>query len=275
MTLSLADLAGADLGEHTATYDDTSVILYALAVGAAPEDLDLVYERDLRTLPTYACALGLWAVEAAGRLGAYDPQRSLHGSQRLVVHKPLPTSGSIVMSGRVANVYDKGKASIVEIEATSEFFTATYNIFLPGQGGWGGARGPSSSTAERPEPTHSTEFQTSLNLAVLYRLTGDRHPVHIDPAVAEANGFDRPILHGLCTLGIAAREIAEQVGAHPADLQELDVRLSAPVLPGQKLHISSASQEGRVYFEGTAGETGVLSGGTATFHTTMKGTNNV
>lgn len=275
MTVPLADLAGADLGKHSATYDDTAVILYALAVGAAPGDLDLVYERDLRTLPTYACALGLWAVEAAGRLGAYDPKRSLHASQRLVVHKPLPTSGTIVMSGRVANVYDKGKASIVEIEVTSEFFTATYNIFLPGLGSWGGDRGPSSSTAERPEPTHSTEFQTSPNLAALYRLTGDRHPVHIDPAVAKANGFDRPILHGLCTLGIAAREIAEQVGAHPADLKELEVRLSAPVLPGQKLRISSAHQDGRVYFEGTAGETVVLSAGTATFHTTMKGLTNV
>lgn len=275
MTLSPADLAGANLGEHTAAYDDTSVILYALAVGAAPDDLNLVYERDLRALPTYACALGLWAVEAAGRLGVYDPKRSLHASQRLVVHKPLPTSGSIVMSGHIANVYDKGKASIVEIEATSEFFTATYSIFLPDLGEWGGDRGPASSTAERPEPAHQTEFQTTPNLAVLYRLTGDRHPVHIDPTVAAANGFDRPILHGLCTLGIAAREIAAQVGAHPADLTELEVRLSSPVLPGQKLRISSAHQDGTVYFEAAAGETVVLSGGTATFHITTKGTTSV
>lgn len=274
LTPSLAELAGADLGEHTASYDDTAVILYALAVGAAPDDLDLVYERNLRTLPTYACALGLWAVEAAGRLGAYDPKRSLHASQRLVIHKPLPTSGAIVMTGRIAHVYDKGKASLVEIEARSEYFTATYSIFLPGLGGWGGDRGPSSAAAERPAPTHSSEFQTTANLAALYRLTGDRHPVHIDPAVAEANGFDHPILHGLCTLGIAVREIAGHVGAHPADLQELDVRLSAPVLPGQALLISSASADGTVYFEGTAGETVVLSGGTATFHNT-KGTNDV
>ena len=265
MTLSLAELAGTDLGVHTASYDDTAVILYALAVGAAPDDLDLVYERDLRTLPTYACALGLWAVEATGRLGAYEPKLSLHASQQLIVHRPLPASATIAMRGRVANVYDKGKATIVEIEVTSEFFTATYNIFLPGLGNWGGDRGPSSTKKERPAPAHVTEFQTSENLAALYRLTGDRHPIHIDSAVAEANGFDRPILHGLCTLGIAAREIAEQAGVHPADLMELDVRLSAPVLPGQKLQISSATRGGRVYFSGTAGETAVLSSGTATF----------
>lgn len=266
-TLALDELAGTDLGEHSVTYDDTAVILYALSVGASPDGLDLVYERDLRTLPTYACALGLWAVEATGRLGSYDPKLSLHASQRLVVHKPLPTSGTIMMTGRVANVFDKGKASIVEIEAASEFFTATYNIFLPGLGGWGGERGASSPKAERPAPTNSTEFQTTPNLAALYRLTGDRHPVHIDPSVAAANGFDRPILHGLCTLGIAAREIAEHVGAHPADLQELEVRLSAPVLPGQKLGVTSASHDGMVYFDGTAEEAGVLSGGTARFRT--------
>lgn len=265
-TLSLADLAGTDLGEHPAGYDTTAAILYALTVGAAAEDLDLVYERDLRVLPTYACALGLWAVETAGRLGAYDPQLSLHASQKLVMHKPLPAAGTIVMAGRVANVYDKGRASIVEIEASSEFFTATYTIFLPGIGGWGGDRGPSAPKAERPEPTRSTDFQTSPDLAALYRLTGDRHPIHIDPAVAAANGFDRPILHGLCTLGIAVREVAAHVGAHPADLTELDVRLSAPVLPGQQLRISSAVRDGRALFGATAGETAVLSGGTATFH---------
>jgi len=265
MTLPLAELAGTDLGEHTVRYEDTTVILYALSVGASPSDLDLVYERGLRTLPTYACALGLWAVEATGRLGAYDPKRSLHASQRLVMHKPLPAAGSIVMTGRVANVYDKGKASIVEIEAVSEFFTATYNIFLPGIGGWGGDRGPSASREERPDPVRSSTFQTSGNLAALYRLTGDRHPIHIDPAVAAANGFDRPILHGLCTLGIAVREAAAQTGAHPADLTELDVRLSAPVLPGQQLEITSAERDGRTYFGATAGETTVLSGGTATF----------
>ncbi len=263
--LSVADLAGVDLGTHTASYDDTAVILYALAVGASSADLDLVYERDLRTLPTYACALGLWAVEAAGRLGAYDPKRSLHASQRLVVHGSLPASGQVPMTGRIANVYDKGKAALVEIEVSAPEFAASYNIFLPGLGGWGGDRGPSTASGGTAGLSRTSAFHTDPDLAALYRLTGDRHPVHIDPAVAGANGFESPILHGLCTLGIAARVVAGQAGAHPADLRELEVRLAAPVLPGDTLEIASGDAAGAVHFEARVGDTTVLSDGKARF----------
>lgn len=268
-TVSLADLAGTELGTSTASYDDTAAILYALAVGASAADLELVYERDLRTLPTYACALGLWAVEAAGRLGAYDPKRSLHAAQRLVVHQPLPAAGEIEMTARIAGVLDKGKAALVQIEVTSRYFSATYDIFLPGLGGWGGERGPSAPAAEPVELDNAFVVSTDENLAALYRLTGDRHPVHIDPQIAAANGFDRPILHGLCTLGIAARTIAEQVGRHPADLVELEVRLAAPVLPGDAIEVRSGVEEGAgdglVLFEANVGDTTVLKGGRARF----------
>jgi acyl dehydratase len=262
---TLADLAGTELGTHTASYDDTASILYALSVGAEASQLDLVYERDLRTLPTYACALGLWAVEAAGRLGVYDPRRSLHASQRLMVHQAMPAAGEIEMTGRVAAVHDKGKAALVEIVVDSPTFAATYNIFLPGMGGWGGDRGPSTARTDPVEPTHRTTVPTSTDLAALYRLTGDRHPVHIDPQVARANGFDRPILHGLCTVGIASRVAAGHVGAHPADLRELEVRLAAPVLPGDSLEVVSGERDGAVHFEVLVGETTVLSGGRARF----------
>jgi acyl dehydratase len=264
-TLSVADLAGTDLGTHTVSYDDTAAILYALAVGAASTDLELVYERDLVVLPTYACALGLWAVESAGRLGAYDAKRSLHASQRLLVHGPLPVGGSIEMTGRIANVYDKGKAALVEIEVRASVFSATYSIFLPGLGGFGGERGASAVAGTPVELVNETTFETGFDLAALYRLTGDRHPVHIDGAVAEANGFARPILHGLCTLGIAARIVAKQIGAHPAGLAELDVRLASPVLPGDTLEVLSGERDGVVSFEARVGETTVLSSGKARF----------
>ena len=263
--LSLAELAGTDLGTRTVSYDDTAAILYALAVGATATDLDLVYERDLRTLPTYACALGLWAVEAAGRLGAYDPTRSLHASQRLVVRAEMPPGGEIPMTGRIGNVYDKGKASLVEVGVTSPYFEATYSIFLPGTGGWGGDRGPATAAADPVPLTNATLVPTSPDLAALYRLTGDRHPVHIDTTVAESNGFARPILHGLCTVGIATRVIAAQVGAHPAELRELQVRLAAPVLPGDILEVLSGTRDDEVHFEVRVGETTVLSGGRARF----------
>ena len=265
MSKHLSQLAGQDLGAHVSTYETGKPILYALAVGAAATDLDLVYERDLRVLPTFGCALGLWAVEAAGRLGAYDPKASLHVAQKIRVHRPLPPSGGIEMRGRVANVYDKGKAALLEVEVESEFFTATYTIFLPGKGGWGGDRGPSAPPAAAVAFTEATEMATDPGLAALYRLTGDLHPVHIDPEVARANGFPRPILHGLCTLGISARLVALQHGVHPAELRSLEARLTSPVLPGDALRVESGRGDEGIHFQALSNGVVVLGGGKAVF----------
>lgn len=263
--MKLQDLIGHELGSHVAEYDDRDAILYALTVGAQPDQLDLVYERDLRVLPTYACALGLWAVEKAGDCGAYDRTYSLHAGQKLEMHAPMPKSGRIEMTGRVAAVWDKGKASMVEISVESDAFTATYAIFLPGLGDWGGERGPSSSPNEIDKADWSGTFQTNDNLAALYRLTGDRHPIHIDPEIARGNGFDKPILHGLCTLGIAARKIAEAAGAHPCDLRFLEARLAAPVMPGAAIKVNTQKSGDGLNFEALVAETAVLKGGRAQF----------
>lgn len=265
MPNDLSQLAGRDLGTHASAYDANKAILYALAVGAAASDLDLVYERDLRVLPTFGCALGLWAVESAGRLGAYDPKTSLHVAQKIQVHRPLPTSGGVDMQGRIANVFDKGKAALVEVEVTSEFFTAIYTIFLPGMGGWGGDRGPSASPSTDVAFTEATETGTSPELAALYRLTGDLHPVHIDPELARANGFLRPILHGLCTLGISARIIARQHDFHPAELRSLEARLTSPVIPGDALTVESGKQSEEIHFRTLSKDTVVLGNGKAVF----------
>ena len=133
--MNLSELQGYELGQRTVRYQERDAILYALAVGAASTETDLVYERDLQVLPTYACALGLWAVEAAGELGAYDRKYSLHASQSLVVHQPMPKSGAIETTGRITGVWDKGKAALLDIAVESECFTASYGIFLPGLGG--------------------------------------------------------------------------------------------------------------------------------------------
>ncbi|MDU7587083.1 MAG: MaoC/PaaZ C-terminal domain-containing protein [Acidovorax sp.] len=265
MSKHLAQLAGQDLGVHASSYDTTAAILYALAVGAAASDLDLVYERQLRVLPTFGCALGLWAVEAAGRLGAYDPRSSLHVAQKIHIHRPLPASASVGMHGRITNVFDKGKAALVEVEAVSAFFTATYTIFLPGMGGWGGDRGPAVAPAAELAFTDSVETATSPELAALYRLTGDLHPVHIDPDVASANGFPRPILHGLCTLGISARIVACRHGVHPAELRYLEARLTSPVLPGDTLEVASVKQQHGIHFQTLSNGKVVLSSGMAVF----------
>ena len=264
--MELRELCGADLGTKALHYAPRDAILYALAVGARAEDLDLVYERDLRVLPTMACALGLWAVEKAGDLGAYDRKKSLHAAQTLHVHRPLPREARFDSQARVAAVWDKGRATLVEIEVSSEFFTAAYSIYLPGVGNWGGSSGPERASGETPALETVGSFATSRELAALYRLTGDLHPIHIDPVVAGTNGFDRPILHGLCTLGIAARLAAATAGAHPAELGSLSARLSAPVFPGDEISLRAASTAAaQVSFNAVAGGKTVLKDGIASF----------
>ena len=140
---SLAELSGHDRGSRVATIDDRDAILYAVAVGARADQLDLVFERDLRVLPTLACGLGLWAVESAGDLGAYDRTESLHVGQTLEIHEPL-TPGSFEMSARIGDVWDKGRATVDEVIVSASAFAAGYTIFLPGIGDWGGERGPST-----------------------------------------------------------------------------------------------------------------------------------
>jgi acyl dehydratase len=267
MTIELKDLAGYSLGNKVLEYDDRDVVLYALSVGASSDELDLVYEKSLRTLPCYAAAMGLWAVEAAGELGAYDRNRSLHASQNLVMHSTLPSSGPVATEGRIEAVWDKGKAALIDIVVSSDQFTASYGIFLPGLGGWGGERGQSAPAQEDPvELSWSDTYTTSRDQATLYRLTGDRHPIHIDTAVARANGFDRPILHGLCTLGIAAKSLAAAAESHPTDLQSLEARLAAPVMPGDAITTrAGVAANGALHFESAVGETPVLKAGRALF----------
>jgi acyl dehydratase len=264
--MELADLAGTSLGERTISFDDRTTILYALCAGARPDELELVWEHALRPMPSLATALGLWAVEAAGDLGAYDRTRSLHVGQRLVASSAMPPAGEIAMTGHVDAVWDKGRAAIVEIGVRSEYFELGYTIFLPGMGGFGGVDAPKPSESAPLAPVHSTDVATTENLALLYRLTGDRHPVHVDPDTAGANGFDRPILHGLCTLAIAAHSVATTAGRHPAELSGLSARLAAPVTPGETLTISSEDlNDHTARFEVAVADRLVLKDGVASF----------
>ncbi|MFC5950457.1 MaoC/PaaZ C-terminal domain-containing protein [Pseudonocardia lutea] len=263
--MGLAEMVGTDLGSRTVAYEERDAILYALAVGAAHDDLPLVFERDLRVLPTFALPLGLWVADAAGAAGAFTPERSLHGSQTLQVHAPLPRRGSVEVRGRIAAAWDKGRAAILDVVAESEYFSATYSIFLPGQGGWGGDPGPRSAGAEVEGPERTAEVATDPGQATLYRLTGDRHLIHIDPEAAKAAGFPGPILHGLATLGVAARKVAALVGAQPWELTTLSARFSGPVTPGDRLALTTRGDAARCTFAAAVGGTAVLSAGEAAF----------
>ncbi len=169
----------------TVTYDETQAILYALAVGADASDLDLVFEEKLRVLPTFALTLAQWAPDALGSAGAFDVRTAVHGTQRLRVLKPLPRSGSVEMKARVAEVWDKGSAAVFDVAVESEYFEATWSLFAPGSGGFGGERGPSARRRPETAPDGSLNVRTATNQAALYRLLGDRHHLHIDPEAAK------------------------------------------------------------------------------------------
>ncbi|MDX6742271.1 MaoC/PaaZ C-terminal domain-containing protein [Actinocorallia sp. A-T 12471] len=253
--------AGRALGERTVSWTESQAILYALAVGARADELDLVYERRLRVLPTFGLTLAQWAPDVLGGHGAFDQSTALHGAQGLKVAAPLPTSGELTLAARVAAVWDKGAAAVFDVEVESRFFTATWSIFAPGRGGFGGERGPSARRAEPDDaPALAFDIPTFAEQAALYRLCGDLHALHIDPEAAKTAGLDRPILHGLATMAASAVGLGRALGAHPADLAEAHVRFTAPVVPGDVLAVRARPTGRAADFDVTVDGRTVLGG---------------
>lgn len=264
--MSAGDWEGVDLGTRTVAYAERDAILYALAVGAAADDLDLVFENRLRVLPTFVLTLAQWAPDALGGQGAFDTSRAVHGAQRLSVSGELPSSGEVAMRARVGRVWDKGRAAVFEVEVETGYSLATWSIFAPGAGGFGGERGPSAPPASEQEPDGVSEVATASNQAALYRLLGDRHHMHIDPEAARAAGQPRPFLHGLCSVAATTLDLAHALGRHPADLRELDVRFAAPVFPGDRLSVARWREvDDSVAFSASVDDRQVLTGGRASF----------
>jgi acyl dehydratase len=265
-TAGVSKLADRALGSRTISYDERDAILYALAIGASADELDLVYERELRVLPTFGLTLALWAVEAAGELGAYDPVKTLHVGQDLRVREALPPAGEIEIEAAITAVWDKGSAALLEISAESEYFQTTYQIFVPGAGGFGGERGRTRPGDAVDRPADRTQsLTTSPTQAALYRMTGDGHPLHIDPEVATTAGFDRPILHGLCTLGTVTASVSRAVGRRPWEVAALSARFAAAVYPGSSLEIEIWSDSDAVHFAAACGESLALKDGCVSY----------
>jgi acyl dehydratase len=240
------------------SWSTRDVLLYHLSLGAGrdPErgpELGLTYERDLRVLPTFALVAGQ-GVSAGERTPAgldlpgidVDLRRLLHSGQAVRTHRPVPTSGRAFTSSRVAEVWDRGKAAVVvlETEVRTEddepLWTTRMQIWARGEGGFGGDPGPADDSAvPRGEPDLVVDTPTSLDQALLYRLNGDLNPLHVDPEVARAVGFEAPILHGLATYGILARALCHALlGDDPTRLTGLDVRFAGVVEPGERLRTS-------------------------------------
>ena len=255
-------------------------LLYALGVGAGTADLAFVTENSIgatqRALPTMVVTLADVS-GAFGNIGTFNPAMLVHGEQRIELHSELPVEGTVSTISEITGIYDKGKGAVIEITARSTdprsgdaAFTSVMSAFIRGEGGWGGDRGPSGprNTAPDRSPDQTLSYATSADQALLYRLSGDRNPLHSDPDFARLAGFDRPILHGLCTYGFTGRALlAGLCDNDPARFRSMEGRFSSPVFPGERLSVDMwLDGDGAAVFR-TTGDDGrvVLDAGRATF----------
>ena len=227
-------------------YTWKDIVLYNIGVGANDKDLAFVYENapgGLKVLPSF-CVVP--AMRAFPRLGDdLEWSLMLHGEQLIRLSQPLMPEGKIIQVGEVLNIYDKGKGAVYRVrikgrtEDGKDLYEAQWSIFYVGAGGFGGDPGPKAEKIVPPEdaePDFSMSEKVADNQAVIYRLSGDLNPLHLDPEAAKRGGFDRPILHGLCTYGFATRAIVnELLGGDVARLNEFSARFSDSVYPGDTL----------------------------------------
>jgi len=276
MPIFYPDILDQKTAARTFTYGDKDVMLYALGVGMSHDPMDerelaFTYEKNLKVIPTAATVLA----SAVGRpaRGADQVEQKpghrpsqinflmvVHGEQKVELHKPLPTSGTFTAQGRTVGAFDKGKdkgAVIVNEtvwtdEAGEKVATLTGSTFARGDGGFGG---PSEG---QPEPHQipsrkadlSVDISTREDQALLYRLNGDRNPLHSDPESAKRSGFPRPILHGLCTYGITCRAVLQAItGYDPDQILSHQARFSAPVFPGDTITVDLWKDGSVISFE--------------------------
>lgn len=241
------DLVGKQTAPLEHKYGWKDCVLYALGVGAKnPAELDYLWEGNgPKVLPTFAVVPSfVTLLDVVGKLNA-DFTKILHGEQTIILHRPIPPSGTFSTVATVTGIYDKGKGALAIIETKTTdaknepVFDNIFSIFVRGAGGFGGDRGPEAVKAEPPEgkePDFSITEATTTEQAALYRLSGDLNPLHINPQLAKMVSFDRPILHGLCTYGFAGRAILQAVcGGDPARLRKLAARFTGVVFPGDEL----------------------------------------
>lgn len=272
------DAVGSTGPENEITWTTDDSLIYALGIGAGQTDptgfeLEFTTENTKGTpqlaFPTQAVVLG-----GGGGVdfGDFDLAALLHGEQHVTVHQTLPAAGAGIGQGRVAAMYDKGKAALVVLEtevrdaAGAPMWTTRSGLFIAGEGGWGGDRGPASEwmLPER-DPDLVCGFDTRRDQALLYRLNGDRNPLHSDPSFSRLAGFETPILHGLCTYGVTGRALLHAwCDSDPDRFGSMGGRFRSPVLPGERLDVYVWDSDDQVLFQTRVGNRVVFDNGVFT-----------
>lgn len=252
-----------------ASWTSKDALLYAVGIGAGSEELAYTTENtkgvDQQVFPTFPVVISAGGGGAMRNIGTFNPAMLVHGQQAVTLHQPIPVSGTVTITSELIGMYDKGKAAVIETQAHAlldgePLYTTTSSAFIRGEGGWGGDRGPSGPRNVPPErdPDHVVSYQTSPDQAFVYRLSGDRNPLHTDPSFAAMGGFDRPILHGLCSYGFTGRALLHTLcGGESARFKHIEARFAAPVMPGDTLTIKMWSgDDGEALFTTSAADPG-------------------
>ena len=269
MPIDPSQALGAELGEGQTSYTKDQVILYHLGVGAGhpptdPNELEYTYEKNLKVLPSFGV---IPTFGSMGNLGSvpgleFNFATLLHGEQDLEVHQPIPPEATITNKARIAEIWDKGKAALVVLQVDSAaesgnpLFTNRFSLFLRGEGGFGGESGPKAgNAAPEREPDGVIERKSLPQQALIYRLSGDKNPLHADPEFAKMAGFDKPIIHGLCSYGIVCKAIVDGVlGGDVAKVARYQARFAGVGFPGETYVVSYWKEGDVILFEARSKE---------------------
>jgi acyl dehydratase len=249
------DAVGSASDPIEVSWNSKDALLYAVGIGAGHNDLPFTTEnsKDIEQLvyPTFPVVVGWGRGSAMGQIGSFNPAMLVHGQQAVTLHRPIPVEGTVTLTSTITGIYDKVSAAVVVSETRAvmdgePLYTNVGSSFMRGEGGWGGDRGPSGPKNVPPERPcdHEVTYVTDRDQAFVYRLSGDRNPLHTDPAFAAMGGFDTPILHGLCSYGFTARALLSALCDNdPARFQHIEGRFASPVIPGDALRVRMWSTE--------------------------------